>query len=244
MSAAQKVCQDKLIQDYSVTYHPVLRNACYECHSNAHGSKDVRLSFNAFKAKGQTLIDYQASNPHGENNVNISSQIAAIQPAWEIAQAEYATCLSQNPDEEIDSGLPFLVRGKALAGITKTFREYSWNLATETSADNVIADRSGEFKAVFRIEARLYEYEGKIVGFEFQKPTLQLAADQKPVQLDGILFILDGKVQDFANTYAKISVDVSGTAKTPLAADSARALVVFAGTSAATKVGFQFISLK
>lgn len=232
------------MQEYSTSYHPVLSNSCYECHSNAHGSKDVRLSFNAFRAKGKTLIDYQATHPHGDNGLNISDQIAAIQPQWQIAEENYATCLAQNPGESEESGLPFLVTGKALAGINQSFREFSWNLETETGADRAIESRAGEIKATFRIEARLYEYEGKIVGFEFQNPSLQLASGQAPVQLDGIKFILDDKFQDFANTYSTVSVNVSGTAKTPLAPDSGRALVIFDGTSAATNVGFQFINLK
>lgn len=236
--ALMKLCETELVADFGATYHPLLKSSCNNCHSNAHGSNDVRLSFNAFRQKGQALIDYQATRPHGGNSINLSNEIAAVQQPWTAAMTKYNTCLSENPDEQANSGVPFNLSEKALTGITNSFREFSWDLYVDSG------DRAGQVRATFRIEARLYNYQNAVVGFEFRNPSLQLAAGQTAVEIDGLRFTVAGQLQDAVTTYARISADVSGTSKTMLAEGLGTALVYRDGASAMTPLGFQFINLK
>lgn len=234
----QKICESTLLNNYSTTYHVLMKNSCNNCHSNSHGSNDVRLSYSAFKAKGQQLIDFQATHPHGGNSINLTNEIAAVQQPWAAAVTAYSECLAQNPNEEVDSGAPFNVKEKALTGINGNFREFAWDLYVDSG------DRAGEIRATFRIEARLYTYQGAVVGYEFRNPSLQLVAGQPAVQVDGIRFTMIGQLQDAATTYARVTANVGGTAKTMLAPDIANAMVYIQGASATMPVGFQFINLK
>ncbi len=234
----KRQCETALIADYATTYHPLMKNNCNQCHSNAHGSTDVRLSYNAFQAKGKQLIDFQATNPHGGNNINLTNEIAAVQQPWADANAAYSECLAANPDEESDSGLPFNVKEKALAGITSNFKEFAWDLYVESG------DRAGQISATFRIEAKLYNYQGAVVGYEFQNPSLQLAAGQPMVQLDGIRITVMGQLVDAATTYSNVSAAVNGATKMMLAENLGNAFVYVAGASPTQPVGFQFLNLK
>ncbi len=234
----KKVCETAFINSYATTYHPLMKNNCNLCHSNAHGSNDVRLSFNAFQSKGQQLINFQATTPHGGNNINLTSEIAAVKQPWADANAAYSECLAANPDETSEAGLPFNVSEKALMGINGNFREFAWDLFVNSG------DRPGEIRAMFRIEARLYSYQNGVVGYEFRNPSLQLAAGQPAVQVDGIRFTVKGQLQDAATTYTALSANVTGTAKTMIATNIGNALVYLPGASATLPVGFQFINLK
>lgn len=237
-NSQSKICETALIEDYAATYHPLLKSSCNQCHSNAHGSNDVRLSYNAFRAKGQRLIDFQATTPHGGNSINLSAQIASVQQPWAAANNAYAACLAANPDEDSDSGLPFNVREKPLTGLTGTFKEFAWNLYVDS------ADRAGEIQATFRIEARLYTYQGSVVGYEFRNPSLQLMAGQPEVKVDGIRITAMGQMLDAATTYTTVSTTVRGTTKTMLAINLGNALVYIEGASSALPIGFQFLNLK
>ncbi len=234
----KKLCETAFIANYATTYHPLMRTSCNQCHSNAHGSNDVRLSYNAFQAKGQNLIDFQATTPHGGNNINLTAEIAAVQQPWADANTAYSECLAANPDEVSESGLPFNVRQKALAGINGNFREYEWDLYVDSG------DRAGQIRAMFRIEARLYSYQGAVVGYEFRNPSIQLVAGQPAVQLDGIRITANGQLLDSATTYTSVSAAVSDTTKTMIAMNLGNALVYVNGASATQPVGFQFLNLK
>lgn len=215
-----------------------MKNNCNFCHSSAHGSNDLRLSFNAFRAKGQATIDMRASTPHGGNSINLSSEIAVVHQPYADAETAYTACMQDNPIEEVSTGVPFNVKEKALAGLSGSFREYSWDLYLESN------DRPQEVKATFRIEARTYTYQGTVVGFEFRNPSLQLATGQSAVQVDGLQFTVRSQLQDSVTTYAGISSSISGTTKTMLATGLANAFVHMPGASAAMPVGFQFHNLK
>lgn len=234
----KKVCETAFISSYATTYHPLMKNNCNQCHSNAHGSNDVQLSYNAFQAKGQNLIDFQATTPHGGNNINLSAEIAAIQQPWSDANAAYAACLAANPDDDSDSGLPFNVKEKALAGINGKFREYAWDLFLESG------DRAGQVRAMFRIDARLYTFQGEVVGYEFKNPSIQLAAGQPAVQLSGIRITASGQMLDSATTYTNVSITASGTTKAMMAMNLGNALVYVNGASPTLTIGFQFLNLK
>jgi len=234
----KKVCETELIANYAATYHPLMKNNCNNCHSNAHGSTDVRLSYNAFSSKGQALINYQATNPHGGNSINLTNEIAAVQQPWANATAAYTECLVQNPNKEEGTGVAFNVMENDLTGITGCFKEFAWDLYINSG------DRAGQIQARFTIDARLYTYDGSVTGFEFRNPALQLAGSQAPIQIDGIKFTVMGQLQDSTTTYSRVSETVSGTAKTMLAPGVGNAFVFLPTASASVPVGFQFINLK
>lgn len=233
-----KKCENQLISDYAVTYHPLLKTNCNQCHSNAHGSVDARVSYNAFRAKGEQLIDFQATHPHGGNSINLTNEIANVQASWKAATDAYSQCLAENPDEQVSTGVPFDVIDKPLTAITSTFKEYSWDLNLDSK------DRAGEVKATFRIEAHLYSYMGNVVGLEFRNPSIQLATGQTAITLEAIRFTVNGQLQTTASTYLPVSMVVSGTTKTMLAPGLGTTFIEVAAPSATTTVGFLFDTLK
>lgn len=69
---------------------------CNQCHSDAHGSTDFETSYSAFMRYGPAEIDSRASNSHGDNGLNLATEIAEIKPQWEQGLADYEDCLASN----------------------------------------------------------------------------------------------------------------------------------------------------
>lgn len=95
-SLASEACEDILRSTYSDTYFPLLSspNSCNRCHGNAHGSTDFNISYAAFMDYGVELIDSRATAPHGGNGLNLTNEINAIKPNWNLGENEYFACIA------------------------------------------------------------------------------------------------------------------------------------------------------
>jgi hypothetical protein len=242
ISGVKSQCDAQLMQVYSKTYFPLLSTNCNRCHSDAHGSTNISVSFQAFMLKGKSLIDYQATHPHGDNGVNLTSQIAAIQSDWSAGQSAYTTCLASAPMDGGSGGSASDVRlaDKVITGITDTiakngtFKTISWDVSMETAN----ASQQGMVNAVLTLDVR-YALQGTVpVGLEFKNPRMHLKAAGDPVVVSGLSLYLDKAFQDRVTIYTTVSATVSSTTDVQLAPGFANALVYYPQVTANTLVSF------
>lgn len=242
ISGVKSQCDAQLMQVYSTTYFPLLSTNCNRCHSDAHGSTDLATSFQAFMQKGQSLIDYQATHPHGDNGVNLTTQIAAVQAPWAAGQANYATCLASNPDPGGGSGSTSDVRtlDKVIPGIDATltqngtFKTISWDVSTEVFN----ANQKGLLNAVLTLDVR-YALQGTVaVGLEFKNPRMHLKAAGATIEVTGLNLYLDKVLQDRVTIYSTIDAMVNSTTDIILAPGFANSLVYYPQVTANTLVSF------
>lgn len=244
ISAVKSQCDAQLMQVYSKTYFPLLSTNCNRCHSNAHGSTDLSVSFQAFMQKGVTLIDYQATHPHGDNGINLTSQIAAIKNDWNAGQTNYMTCLASDPGNGGGSQTDGSLRltDKAIARIedtrtnNNTFKTVQWDVETEISN----ADQKGMFPAVLTLDVRYALQNGTPVGLEFKNPRMHLKRTGTPITISGMSLYLDKVFQDKVTIYNTVNATVSTTSDVQLAPGFANALVYYPQVSASTLVSFEF----
>lgn len=254
-------CMEDLKTVYAQTYHPFLKTNCQGCHSNAHGSSDVGVSFNAFinysatKVGGQSLIDYQATHAHGGNSFGpqMQPQIDAFKPTWNVGMDAYNACLRSGPTPgsggggtEASSGRTIELGEKTVTGIEQTrtnatlWRTVSWNTAVETTT----ADQQNVLKSTFTIEVRYFMNGTNLMGLMFRNPKLRLAAGQDGVRLQGLALKLDGQNASAFTTYDTLDIVVSGTTEVSLAPGFGSAVYMQMGTTADSRVAFEIVGLR
>jgi len=243
-------CAEELKQIYANTYFPMLSVSCNRCHSNAHGSTDLDTSFQAFMAKGVTLIDYQATHPHADNGVDLTTSISAVKNTWNQGQQNYVTCQSQAPvlpptDGLAGGALRLKTTGKIIPMVQDTLQNQNswktiqWDLDTE-----VIAGQQGQVGATLKVQARYALSSGQIVGFEFRNPSMRLKSLGKTWQVSGMNIYLNDQFQDNMTTYSSILAQVDQPTDTALAPGFANALDVFGSANMNTLVALEIINLQ
>jgi hypothetical protein len=242
ISGVKSQCDAQLMQVYSKTYFPLLSTNCNRCHSTAHGSTDLNTSFQAFMQKGVTLIDYQATHPHGDNGINLTSQIAAIKNDWNAGQTNYMSCLASDPGDGSQASGSLRLADKVIPNIestrtnNNTFRTIQWDVATEASSDG----QKGMFAAVLTLDVRYALQNGVPVGLEFKNPRMHLKQAGDPITVSGLSLYLDKVFQDKVTIYNTLNATVSSTTDVQLAPGFANALVYYPQVSASTLVSFEF----
>lgn len=246
ISGVKSQCDAQLMQTYSTTYFPLLSTNCNRCHSDSQGSTDLATSYQTFMQKGATLINYQATHPHSDNGIDLTTQIAAIQPTWTTANSSYMTCLASTPVDpggSNGSAQSLKLVSKVIPNITNTiakngtFVSVQWDVSTEDAA----ASQNGQFNAIFTVDVRYSLQSGVPVGLEFKNPRMHLKATGTAITLDGLNLYLDGVYQDRVTTWLSLSgVSVGSTTDVSLAPGTANALAYYPQVSAGTMVSFEF----
>jgi mono/diheme cytochrome c family protein len=225
---ASEACEGMLKQTYSQTYFPILSVNCNACHSGGHGSTNLDISFQGFQSKGMTMINYKATNPHGDNGLNLSSELATIKEDWDVGQAQYMECLS-SADSGGTSGGKLKVNGKPVPDIATTgvpaqqnaWKTVEWDLETE-----VPPARQGQFRAMLKIEARLALNGMEIVGMDFRNPMMKLksAGNGQYMKVNGLNIYIDKLMMSNVTMYTGVSATVIDTNYLALAPGSGVAL--------------------
>jgi len=243
-SSANAVCDGQLKAAFQRTYHPFLVTNCNACHGQSHGSTDLTISFNAFRKKGEELIDYQATHAHGGNTFGsfMQPKIDVFKPSWGQAMDNYDECLS----EVLSGSQGSFVKNLSLSGksqipnLMNTLNNNNWVPIQWDLETDVASAHRGKFAATLKIEARLNKgSDGALEGLLLRNPVLRLKSGSQNIQISGLMVILDEKVQVQVTTYSGISKVVGGTEDVALVAGSGAAYVVAPGVSDATKIGLQ-----
>jgi len=90
-----EICENELLKSFSKTWHPLLVSYCNECHAYSHGSRDIKLSFDGFKSRGENRIQNNLTTIHKGRNYSRNLQIVnEFMPQWNEAKMNYQSCLS------------------------------------------------------------------------------------------------------------------------------------------------------
>lgn len=254
--ASQGVCESQLKQIYEQTYFPHLSARCNNCHSNGHGSRNLSTSFSNFLAKGESLIEYKATHPHGDNGVNLTAEIAEFKPEWSVGQEEYLICLASNSgsgegrlrvDAKPVPDISQTIRTNATTGLTENstgnnaWKSIEWDIEAEVP----MAAR-GEFKAFLKAEARFAVQSGQVIGFEIRNPSMRLksvGAGDRNLEVNGLNLFLDNQFQFNVTTFTSVSKVVAATTDVPLAPGSAYAMAWFPEARNNTAVSFEISNI-
>lgn len=235
-SSASSVCESQLEIQYAATYFPLLSQNCSLCHAQAQGSQNLSVSFAAFQARGVQLIDYQATHPHGGNNVNLSESVQEMKPAWNQAVASYEICkLNENKISSMGilmNSIPFSQYNRSLADAG-----YWMNLEWDLNQD-LDSRSSQKALALFSIDVRLAVIGQNIVGLEFRNPTLKTSSTS--YHFSGLVLQIDGQDQKAFTIYKNVSVDMPAHTVINLASQSAYGLIVLDKVSAKTAISFRW----
>lgn len=243
-SAYQAVCESQLRTAFQNTYHPFLSKNCNLCHSGAQGSRDVNTAYQAFRARGEELIDYQSTHAHGGNNFNSSMQVEIdkFKPTWTLAQSDFNDCMARGASAAGGSGgaSGLLTVPKAIPNIERTATNNSWVTAEWDLEREVDGWAAGRFKATLRAETRLHTVGGEVVGLLIRNPTIQLKSGSSNILVNGLMIAIDGRKQAAVTTYLSVSKIISGTTQIKLLESSASAYAAYPGFSNSSRLGFEF----
>lgn len=244
-SLGSAACESLLKQTYAKTYFPLLSVSCNRCHSNAHGSSDLDVSFRGFMTKGVTLIDYKATHPHGDNGIDLTNQIASLKSDWDQGQNDYTACLANASSGDATQGYKIKLNSKIIPNIAATetnqsqWKPIEWDLSSE-----VPANQGGQFQAYLKVEARYFLQDKTVSGLEFRNPTLRLKSTGQNIQLSGLNLYLENELQSNVTTYANITGIANSTSETALAAGAANALAYNPSVNANTLVAFEIQNIR
>ncbi len=243
-SSSQAVCDGQLKAAFQRTYHPFLKTNCNKCHSAAHGSRDLNTSYEAFMIRGETLIDYQSTNPHGGNNFSsaMQSQINVFKPNWTRSQIGYFDCLENAAAAGDSSNLRTV--GKAIPSIIPTADNNNWvgiEWDLETEAEGLA---NGKFKAVLKVEVKLNKFNGEISGLFIRNPTVKLKSTVENISISGLMIYLDGVKQTAVTTYSGISKIINVTTPVNLVDASGAAYAIYKNFAVSTRLGFEIDEIK
>lgn len=247
-SFSSYACEDILQQAYATTYFPVLSTSCNRCHSDSHGSLDFQTSYQAFITKSAATIDYKASQPHGDNGLNMTNQITSLRPAWDLGQQDYLNCVSFQESQTVVNSTHLKLNSKTIAGIAETqanpsrWKTVEWDIENEVRENQV-----GQFAAFLKIEARFALKQGAIIGIEFRNPTIRLKATGKNLAINSLAIYLDGKLQSDVTTYLDVATIITVATDTLLVTNGSNALAYYPAATENTKValkisGIQFVN--
>lgn len=234
---------DLMNNTYSRTWHPFLQTWCNSCHANSHGSTDLRISFQAFMSKGQSLITYQATHAHGGNSFSSSMQtyIDAFLPQWNTGLNNQNTCLASTSDEDpSNSSQYFRTSAKSFTGLNTTnYMTMTYDLETD------VADPSQKLPILFTIRVKYLTYSNVVNGFLFRDPMIQLKrSGVSPVQMGDIHLYLDDIHQEYVTDYTSTLAVAGSTAQTALALNYGAEPAYYPDIGPSTRVAFEFRKVK
>lgn len=242
------VCDGQLKAAFQRTYHPFLQTNCTTCHSQAQGSPNLNIAYAAFMARGENLIDYQATHAHGGNSFSSAMQplIDTFKPSWVSAKEDHAECLTEGANQGGggNSSGSLKVIGKAIPNIMPTADNNNWATVEWDLENEVEAWAIGKFKAKLKVEAKLNKVGGVISGLLIRNPSMQLKSGSRNISVSGMMIYIDGQKQQSVTTYSGLSQIVSLTTSVPLVTSSAAAYATYNGFLATTTLGFDFNEVK
>ncbi len=246
---SSEACESILKQTYSQTYFPLLKVNCNACHSAGHGSTDLETSFRGFQSKGVTMINYKATNPHGDNGVNLTSELAEIKEAWDEGQSKYMECVSSADDSGGTAGGKLKVIGKPVPDLAVTgvqaqqgaWKTVEWDLETE-----VPKSRQGQFRAFLKIEARLSLNGMNIVGIDFRNPMMKLksAGNGQYMKANGLNILIDDQMMSNVTMYTGVSATITDATYVNLAPGSGVALAYLPDVNVSMPVSLEITDLQ
>jgi hypothetical protein len=226
------VCWSDLKTIYASTYHPLLSGRCVDCHSSAHGSKDLGTSFAAFMSKGVSLIDSRATHNHGGNSVNVAQMqidINNIKPQWTSAEDNYNQCLIEygfTPGGAISGSLLELNSQNITSNLQSAFTQGIWYIVQWDLDTDVPDVAKGKYHALFTVKAHYYFLGGSIFGIELKDPTITLKELGTSFHVKNIKVKIGDQVMS-NTTYMNVDETVMSIVPTNLAPGFSSALVVF-----------------
>lgn len=248
-SLASTICEGQLRAAFQRTYFPFLVNNCNDCHSTAHGSRDLQVSFNSFKARGESVIDYQATHAHGGNNFTseMQKEIDVFKPSWTQAQSDYLECMARSikpPTGNADSARNLKLNGKKISGIMTTLNNNRWT-SVEWDVEFESGDAyKGYFKAILKVEAKLNQIGSQVSGLLVRNPKMKLKGGSVNIDVSGLMIYIDNQKQASVTTYSGISKILSSTSEVELVDGGGSAYVPWPQMGEETLLSFEFNEIR
>lgn len=243
-SNATAACDADLKVTYATTYYPYLSGRCFNCHSTAHGSTDLNISFNAFKSKTAATIDIKAADGH--NGLLGSEQTAAInafKPQWNTANDRYMACVASAPSA--GGGPNIRTIPKAIPNIEDTrANRNNWKTVTWDIESEVTSGDAGRFKLSYKIETRYAMTGNTVIGLEFRNPAMRLKVAGSPILVAGLEVYLDGAMAADVTSYSTLNATISTTTDVALAPGAAVAFAYNTATTSTTQIAFQLRNIR
>ncbi len=237
-------CEQILKHTYATTYYPMLSNSCNRCHSSSHGSTDFNVSYQAFMIKTEATIDYKASQPHGDNRLDMTNQISGFKPAWNRGQDEYLACVSQTDSELLNSS-KLKLNSKTIAGIAETqAMPTRWKFIEWDLEKDVHIKQAGLFAAFLKIEVRYAIQQGTIVGFEFRNPTVRLKTTGRNLEIKGLNVFIDNRLQSDVTTYLEVSKIFTEITDSMLITNGSNAFAFYPSANPNTNVAIEIANIQ
>lgn len=249
MSTSLAICEGQLRAVYQRTYFPFLVSNCNNCHSTAHGSRDLQVSFNSFRARGESVIDYQSTHAHGGNNLTseLQKEIDVFKPSWTQAQTDYLDCMSRSslpPTGNADSARNLKLNDKVIPNIMGTLNGNRW-ASVEWDVEFESGDSyKGYFKTILKVEAKLNQMEGSVSGVLFRNPKMRLKGGSVNIEVSGLMIHLGGQRQSSVTTYSGVSKVLGSTSEVDLVDGGGSAYVPWPQAGEATLVSFEFDEIR
>lgn len=239
-------CLDQLRTVYASTYHPFYVANCNGCHSNAHGSRDLNVSFTTFMTYPTSVIDMKAVTGHGGNTLgpHIQPLIDAFKPAWKAGETQYMACLSTQPVPNGIFDLSLTPKIATNIAATRTNANMWIPLTWNTGAEVAVNANLGKVEGSFTVETRYYVPTGGTIatGLMFRNPRLRVT--QGTIQVGGLGLQLDNSEIGAFTTYRTLNLNVgAGTAFVALAPNAGAAIAAYPAVSAGTQIAFVLKSL-
>lgn len=217
-------CEINQLATYQKTYFNFFQSQCTSCHihSQGHASSDVVTSWSTFKNYGESLINYQATHPHGGNNFGAENEarIAQFSGEWSAAKVEFQKCQqekSASSGTEISRDLKFVSKTIPDLEATRTngavWATVTWNLGDELERENLRKRLSGQLS----VEVQYWRNnQGQPIGLAVRNPRLQLSATQDAVFLKGVRVYLNNSLRESITTFLKLNRTVASGQDLPL----------------------------
>lgn len=193
---------------FGATYHPLLKRQCVGCHVTGPGigsfaSSDLPVAHQWFTSLGRAKIEQMAMNDSHKppfTGAHLKAEVEAIRGYYAQGEKDLAMCgngSGQVPPVNILS-LPRLLNA------TNSYKNFSWDLEQDLNSEDEIP-----MEATFTVRIRRAVLSGKVIGYEFQNPTLTIKQDGRGVRLEGFrIWINDAPMETFT-TYQNRTVSLS-----------------------------------
>ncbi|MEO0336947.1 MAG: hypothetical protein AAF202_11155 [Pseudomonadota bacterium] len=223
-------CEKKQLQAFEKSFYPFLKKKCSTCHSNGPGigkfaNSNAVQAWIDFSSIGKVKIIDQALNASHQPGYTGPSNQSAIQnadEAYSLEESAFALCQSQSQQSCELGGSRYGLKTKPKG------MKYSeqWNtMEYDYPLDFVepVEEFNGKVTQ-FSIQYRLYNNNGKTVGYQLRRPKLKTTEDMK---VEGLRIDYNFEIDPYLTTYINMNGYVSKSDDNLIESESETLGIVF-----------------
>lgn len=242
-------CEADVLNLYTQTYYPFLKQACGSCHTNGpgigqFGHSDFLTSYNAFKSMTRSAIDrniVNASHKPPFTGPQHQATLNNFTPRWITLEDTYGTCAGGV------AGSGVLTLGKASPAIIaaaanpNTFTTLTWNLSAEIQNTELI----GTIPLTASIQVRVATINGVRQGYEFRNPSVRVNTGYTgPFRVTTLRIFINGTYVPGITMYNIVDYTIDANTDINVSPNTAYALAVMSPIAATDSFAIEFADIK